>query len=167
MSKYIFQPVAISAENFSKLQNFSCGVKLMDEILHSQVLAAELNTLDPQAYYVFSREKGSLLAFYIVGKICMPIDDGHLHYVEMVDIACLAVAKEYQGQHIGTDILDHICEQADSIVPDGDFIHVEALDLDDGSYSAVGFYERYGFRYSSRAGADAARMFLMLGEKND
>lgn len=159
---FTFQPVAISAEIFNILDDFYCGEKVMDDILHSRALFAELNTQNPQAYCVYSKS-GVLVAFYIVGRISMPIGDEYeVHYVDMVDISCLAVAKKYRYQGLGTAILDEICERADSIVPNGDFIHVEALDLDDGSYSAVGFYEKFGFQYSSRAGEDAARMFFSL-----
>lgn len=162
MHKYISQPVVISAEIFDVLKGFSCGVPKMDEILQSRTLLAELNTQNPQAYCVYNQEE-DLVAFYIVGKISMPIDaNGEEHYVEMVDIACLAVAEKYRYKRVGTAILDDICEMADAIVPDGDYIHVEALDLDDGSYSAVRFYEKYGFQYDSRAGSDAARMFYPL-----
>lgn len=162
MNKFIFRPIALSAEIFDILKGFSCGVKAMDDILHSQTLLAELNTSNPQAYCVYA-ENGVLAAFYILGEISMPIiDEGEVHYVNMIDISCLAVAESYRYQGLGTAILDWICEKSVSLMPAIDFIHVEALDLDDGSYSAVGFYEKFGFQYNSRAGEDLARMFFPL-----
>lgn len=162
INKFLFQPVVISAEIFDILEGFHCGVKTMDDILHSRVLLAELNSTHPQAYCVYA-ENGTLAAFYILGEICMPItDEGKTHHVNMVDISCLAVAESYRYQGLGTAILDWICEKSASKTPAVDFIHVEALDLDDGSYSAVGFYEKFGFQYNSRAGGDLARMFFKL-----
>ncbi len=162
MNKFTFRPVVLSAEIFDILNDFNCGVKTMDDILHSRALLAELNTSNPKAYCVYT-ENGILAAFYILGEISMPIiDEGEVHYANMVDISCLAVAKSYRNQGLGTAILDWICEKSALMIPAIDFIHVEALDLDDGSYSAVGFYEKFGFQYNSRAGEDLARMFFPL-----
>lgn len=162
MHKYIIQPVEISADLLPILSDFSCGVEPMDEILHSQGILSELHTEDPVAYCVYTEEH-KLVGFCIAGVVNQQIDlDGHTYFLDMIDVACLAVHKDYQYKGIGTAILNLLCEKAESIVPDALFLHVEALDLDDGSYSAVPFYQKYGFVYSSRSGQDAARMFYML-----
>jgi len=123
---------------------------------------AELHTESPVAYGVYT-DSQLLVGFCIAGIVHHQIDFGEQSFsVDMVDIACLAVRKEFQYQGIGTAMLNVICDKADQLVPDGMFLHVEALDLDDGSYSAVPFYQKYGFVYYSRSGEDAARMFYRL-----
>ena len=162
MNNYQIQPVGISADIISLLSGFYCGLKLMDEILHSQGLLSELHTDNPMAYCVYNEQK-LLVGFCIAGQISLPYEtDGGYAYVDMVDIACLAVHKDFQYRGIGTAILDYICKKADIICSGADFIHVDALDLDDGSYSAVPFYQKYGFSYCSRSGEDAARMLYAL-----
>lgn len=162
MSEYKFQQVDISADLIPILHNFTCGVEAMDEILHSKVLLAELHTDEPRAVFV-KTQSGENAAFFIYGKIYLPFDNGiGVEHVEMIDIACLAVAENFRNLGIGTAVLDYICEKADTLVPDCDLVHVDALDLDDGSYSAVPFYKKYGFVLYSRSGPDAARMFYSI-----
>ena len=57
MNNYQIQPVEISADIISLLSGFYCGVKLMDEILHSQGLLSELHTDNPMAYCVYNEQK--------------------------------------------------------------------------------------------------------------
>lgn len=162
MHNYRFQQAELSADLLPILREFSSGVEAMDDILHSKLLLAELHTDEPQAFFVKTEEDANA-AFFIIGKIYIPFGDkDHEEYYEMIDVACLAVAEEYRNQGLGTAILDYICEKADKIIPECDFIHVDALDLDDGSYSAVPFYKKYGFVLHSRSGVDAARMFYSI-----
>lgn len=66
MNNYQIQPVEISADIISLLSGFYCGVKLMDEILHSQGLLSELHTDNPMAYCVYNEKK--LLGCFIRRK---------------------------------------------------------------------------------------------------
>lgn len=162
MGNYTIQSVEISPDLFPLLQEFSCGVPDMDDILHSQALFAELNIDDPVAYCVYHAEQ-ELVGFCIIGKIHLPIEyAGHCEYLDMIDVACLAVRKDYQCLGIGTAILDLVCDKAEVLVPGVEYVHVDALDIEDGTYSAVPFYQKYGFRYAARAGKDVACMFYAL-----
>ncbi len=154
----------ISADILPLLRDFSCGVKDMDEILHSHGLLAEIYVEDPVAYCVHA-QNNELVGFCIIGKINFPIEyEGHTEHVDMVDIACLAVRKDYQCRGIGTAILNLVCNKAEDFIPNVEFLHVDALDLEDGTYSAIPFYQKYGFQYAARAGQDVACMFYMLHE---
>lgn len=162
MDSYSFQSVEISASLLPLLADFTCGVGMMDDILHSQGLLAELHTDNPVAYCVYN-ECHVLVGFCIWGTIDQPIDfSGSCELIPMIDVACLAVHKDYQYRGIGTAILNVVCEKSSNAVPSAKFIHVDALDCDDGSYSAVPFYLKYGFEYYSRAGEDVARMLYRL-----
>lgn len=162
MHKFSIYSATISADLLPILANFSCGEAVMDEILHSQSLLTELHTDNPIAYCVYS-DAQQLVGFCIAGVINQQIElDGHNYGLDMIDVACLAVHKDFRYMGIGTAILNMLCEKANDFLPNATFLHVEALDLDDGSYSAVPFYQKYGFFYSSRSGQDAARMFYKL-----
>lgn len=162
MDNYSFQSVEISANIIPLLADFTCGVEMMDDILHSQGLLSELNTENPVAYCVYD-DNHVLVGFCIWGIIYQPVDfNGECELIPMIDIACLAVHKDYQFRGIGTAILNVVCEKSSNIIPSVQFVHVDALDCEDGSYSAVPFYIKYGFEYYSRAGEDAARMLYKL-----
>ena len=88
--------------------------------------------------------------------------EGHCEYLDMIDVACLAIREDYRYMGIGTAVLDLVCDKAEVLVSGVEYVHVDALDLEDGTYSAVPFYQKYGFRYAARAGKDVARMFYAL-----
>ncbi len=80
-----------------------------------------------------------------------------------LDIAYLAVKKEWQHQHIGKFLINQIAERARTQNFAGcQFLTVESLSTRD--YSAVGFYERCGFMPSEvkKPYKDTLRMFLTL-----
>lgn len=162
MGDYTIRSVDISPDLLPLLREFSCGVPEMDGILHSQGLLAELYVDNPVAYCVYNAEQ-ELVGFCIIGKINLPLEyDGHCEYLDMVDVACLAIREDYRYLGIGTAILDLVCDKAEALVPGVEYVHVDALDLEDGTYSAVPFYQKYGFRYAARAGKDVACMFYAL-----
>lgn len=163
ISDFVIQPVEISADILYILKDFSCGVVEMDEILHSPLFVAEMNTLNPRGFLI-NTEDGILIGLLILGETSVPIEyeEGKLSYFGMVDIACLAVRKDFQYKGIGTEILNWVCSKANEFMPDVEYLHVDALDLKDGSYSAVPFYERFGFQYVDRSGVDTARMVYAL-----
>ncbi len=80
-----------------------------------------------------------------------------------LDIAYLAVKKEWQRQHIGKFLISQIAEKARTQSFAGcQFLTVESLATRD--YSAVGFYENCGFLPSEfkRPDKDTLRMYFTL-----
>jgi GNAT superfamily N-acetyltransferase len=80
-----------------------------------------------------------------------------------LDIAYLAVRKEYRGNRVGQSIVELIAEKARSQTFAGcQFLTVEALATSE--YSAVGFYQRCGFTANEvrKPYKDTLRMFRTL-----
>ena len=80
-----------------------------------------------------------------------------------LDIAYLAVRKEYRGNRVGQSIVELIAEKARSQTFAGcQFLTVEALATNE--YSAVGFYQRCGFTANEvrKPYKDTLRMFRTL-----
>ncbi len=85
-----------------------------------------------------------------------------------LDIAYLAVQKEWRGKHIGHYLLEMIAEQARNQSLAGcQFLTVEALATSE--YSAVGFYSRCGFTANEvkNPNKDTLRMFRTLYVKEE
>ena len=85
-----------------------------------------------------------------------------------LDIAYLAVQKNYRGNNLGRAIIRLIVDKARSQTFAGcQFITVEALATNE--YSAVGFYERCGFTANElkKPYKDTLRMFRTLYSKNE
>ena len=83
-----------------------------------------------------------------------------------LDIAYLAVQKEWRGKHVGQYLIEMIAEQARTQSFAGcQFLTVEALATKE--YSAVGFYSRCGFTPNElrNPGKDTLRMYRTLYEK--
>ena len=80
-----------------------------------------------------------------------------------LDIAYLAVRKEYRGNRVGSSIIEMIAERARTQTFAGcQFLTVEALATSE--YSAVGFYEKCGFTANEirKPYKDTLRMFRTL-----
>ena len=80
-----------------------------------------------------------------------------------LDIAYLAVRKEYRGNRVGQSIVELIAERARTQSFAGcQFLTVEALATNE--YSAVGFYQRCGFTANEvrKPYKDTLRMFRTL-----
>ena len=85
-----------------------------------------------------------------------------------LDIAYLAVQKEWRGKRIGHYLIEMIAEQARSQSFAGcQFLTVEALATSE--YSAVGFYSRCGFTANEvkNPNKDTLRMFRTLYVKEE
>ena len=83
-----------------------------------------------------------------------------------LDIAYLAVKKQWRNKHIGRFLIKQIAEDARSQRYAGcQFLTVEALATKE--YSAVGFYERCGFTANEvkKPYKDTLRMYRTLYEK--
>ena len=128
-----------------ELKGMSCGVRVMDEVLHSPILMAGLDELQCDAYLVHNRE-GVLVGFFAVNidRLEMVVD-GKSFYHDALDIAYLAVKKEYQRHGIGTAIINKILELSEQKNPDGVYVSVDALYLPEENYWASPFYEKLGF----------------------
>lgn len=162
MIDVLYRSVPITSEILIQLQDFSCGIGAMDDILHSQNLLAGLSENEMSAYFVYA-PNGELIGFYVLDIIGLEIkDNDYDDFLNVVDIACLAVRKDYQRQGVGSAILKKIYDQAEQMNPQGLYLHVEALSLDDASYSAVPFYEKNGFIYIAPAGNDIIRMLYKM-----
>lgn len=149
----------------SVLSCFFCGIDSMDDFIHKE-LQNYISMGNCQMYIVRDGED-------IVGMFCLDnhnlylsevvkekMQDGskpspqdvpeadnpywYKTFFEAVEITYLAISKEWQRQHIGSFVVEHIM---DKIAHDenvhSDFVTVRALKHDD--YSAVPFYQKCGF----------------------
>ena len=85
-----------------------------------------------------------------------------------LDIAYLAVQKQWRGRGVGNLLIDAIAEQARNQSFAGcQFLTVEALATNE--YSAVGFYSRCGFTANEvkNPNKDTLRMYRTLYEKEE
>lgn len=85
-----------------------------------------------------------------------------------MDIAYLAIQKEWRGKHIGDFLIKQITDLARKQTLAGcQFLTVEALATKE--YSAVGFYERCGFTANEikKPYKDTLRMYMTLYAKDD
>lgn len=85
-----------------------------------------------------------------------------------IDIAYLAVKKEWRGKHIENFLIKQIADLARRQTLAGcQFLTVEALATSE--YGAVGFYERCGFTANEykKPYKDTLRMFITLYSKDD
>ena len=150
------------------LKDFYCGVSKMDEFIHGGLEESLLN--DYCKAYSVKNEDGNLVAFFALSfdSLQLDLDDiedlqngwadtstpqptpeyfrtfwSKVHYPAL-EIAYLAVAKQYQKQHIGTQILEVIDEMACQQQFAGcQFLTVGAYVSKE--YSAVEFYSKNHF----------------------
>ena len=141
------------------LKGMFCGVKVVDEILHSQVLLAGLAEMRCDAYLVHN-EDGALVGFFAINMNRLEFyQDGRYFYHDILDIAYLAVEKSFQRRGIGTAIINKIIELSEEKNPDGVYISVDALCLPDENYWATPFYEKCGFISIDPPKFDTIRMY--------
>lgn len=141
MGDLIYTPLVDAEE----LKGMSCGVRVMDEVLHSPILLAGMYELQCDAYLVHNQE-GVLVGFFAVNMDRLEFMlDGKSYYHDALDIAYLAVSKDYQRQGIGTAIINKILEISEQKNPDGVYVSVDALYLPVDNYWASPFYEKLGF----------------------
>lgn len=128
-----------------ELKSMSCGVRVMDEVLHSPILLAGMDELQCDAYLVHNVD-GVLVGFFAVNMDRLEFElDGKSYYHDALDIAYLAVNKDFQRQRIGTAIINKILELSEQKNPNGVYISVDALYLPEENYWASPFYEKLGF----------------------
>lgn len=141
MENLVYSPLVSTDE----LKGMSCGVRVMDEVLHSQILMAGLYELQCDAYLVHD-QNGTLVGFFAVNMDRLEfVLDGKSYYHDALDIAYLAVNKDFQRQGIGTAIINKILEISEQKNPNGVYVSVDALYLPEENYWASPFYEKLGF----------------------
>lgn len=173
-------------DDTSLLADFFCGVQSMDEFIH-QGLQMSLDNHFCRAYSVslgdtivamFALSYDSIdldtddrdeLATGIsgAGTPAIEVDYKDTFYYKRrypaLDIAYLAVKKEYRERGIGESIIQVIIEETKNQDYAGcQFLSVEALKTKE--YSAVGFYQKCGFSPNEQPNAnkDTLRMFKVL-----
>lgn len=145
--------------NDEDLQNMFCGVKAMDDVLHSPVLLGGLEELQCEAFLVYNQDK-VLVGFFAINMDRLEIVlDGKSYYHDALDIAYLAVNKDFQRQGIGTAIINKILQISEQRNPDGVYVSVDALYLPKENYWASPFYEKLGFISVSPPKFDTIKMY--------
>ena len=172
--------------DFHCLETFCSGVEAMDKFIQGDFRMSVENHYC-SAYGVWYKDE--LVAIYALSFDSLDLDsddkeeletgitsagtpDIDLNYKETfyakprypaLDIAYLAVRKEYRGNRVGHSIIELIAEKARSQTFAGcQFLTVEALATHE--YSAVGFYQRCGFTANEvrKPYKDTLRMFRTL-----
>jgi len=173
-------------KGIEELNDFYCGVSKMDEFIHGGLDASLYN--DYCKAYTVKNEAGIVVAFFALSfdSLQLDVDDiedlrngwadtstpqptpeyfrtfwSKVHYPAL-EIAYLAVSKQYQKQHIGTQILEAIDEMARRQQFAGcQFLTVGAYVSNE--YSAVEFYSRnYFAKLSPVPIHDTLRMYHNL-----
>ena len=172
--------------DFHCLETFCSGVEAMDKFIQGDFRMSVENHYC-SAHGVWYKDE--LVAIYALSFDSLDLDsddkeeletgitsagtpDIDLNYKETfyakprypaLDIAYLAVRKEYRGNRVGHSIIELIAEKARSQTFAGcQFLTVEALATHE--YSAVGFYQRCGFTANEvrKPYKDTLRMFRTL-----
>ena len=176
--------------DFRCLATFSSGIKAMDDFIQGDFKLSVENHYCT-AYGVWSGKE--LIAIYALSYDSLDLDsddkdelltglspagipDIDWNYQDTffskprypaIDIAYLAVQKEYRGLHIGQAIIELIAEKTRTQGFAGcQFLTVEALATTE--YSAVGFYDKCGFSANEvkKPYKDTLRMFRTLYDKD-
>lgn len=193
MTPLFQQLVSKELTDFHCLETFCSGIKTMDDFIRGDFYLSVKNHYC-SAYGVWLNDK--LVAIYALSFDSLDLDsddkeelmsgisltdtpDIDWEYKDTfyakprypaLDIAYLAVQKEFRGKNIGRSIIALIAEEARNQTFAGcQYLTVEALATKE--YSAVGFYERCGFAANEvrKPYKDTLRMFRTLyasdGEK--
>lgn len=172
--------------DFHCLETFCSGVEAMDKFIQGDFRMSVENHYC-SAYGVWYKDE--LVAIYALSFDSLDLDSDDKEELETgmstkgmpdidwnyeetfyakprypaLDIAYLAVRKEYRGNRVGQSIVELIAERARTQSFAGcQFLTVEALATNE--YSAVGFYQRCGFTANEvrKPYKDTLRMFRTL-----
>ena len=188
-SEFLDYVVIEPLSDFSCLSDFCSGVEAMDDFIRGDFrLSVENHYCIPYA----TMYKGELVAIFALSFDSLDLDSDDKEELQMglsmtgipdidwnyqetfyskprypaLDIAYLAVQKNWRGKHIGDYLITQIAELAQRQTLAGcQFLTVEALATKE--YSAVGFYERCGFTANEvkKPYKDTIRMYRTLFEK--
>ncbi|MBR6192091.1 MAG: GNAT family N-acetyltransferase [Prevotella sp.] len=184
MENISFHPL----RNLHEIDGLICGIDVMDEFLHSSRLRDSLIANHCDAYVV-ENDKNQVIGFFALDMTTLELDDNYksdlmegwaeaakpefqteeelkafleCRLFDVVDIAYLAVDKNYQRKGYGSEIMSIIFDLARIKKTDGIFMTVDALHLPNRKYSAVSFYERFGFQRILPPTIDTIRMFCTV-----
>ncbi len=159
-------------DDISILSNFFCGVEKMDIFIHdleSGLQSFIVKHSDSETY--IARIGEHIVGLFSIMKSNVEFDDedkddmilGIAHkpeiayenpdylqqnrFFEALEIAYLAIDKDWQHRGIGTNIISAIAQRAIQLIDNCQFLIVNAYH--DTDYSAVGFYKAYGFEIYS------------------
>lgn len=178
-------------DNVSQLDDFNCGIKAMDDFIHSGLANSVRNhycnlysvTLDNEIVAMFSLSFDSLeLDWDSLEEILDNQSSSNKpnlssnyvdtflnkHHYPALEISYLAVGENYRRQGIGKAVVDSIAEMAQRQKTAGCmFLTVEAYIEED--YSAVPFYNACHFEPCEykKPDKETLRMFRTLFPKND
>ena len=178
-------------DNVSQLDDFNCGIKAMDDFIHSGLANSVRNhycnlysvTLDNEIVAMFSLSFDSLeLDLDSLEEILDNQSSSNKpnlssnyvdtflskHHYPALEISYLAVGENYRRQGIGKAVVDSIAEMAQRQKTAGCmFLTVEAYIEED--YSAVPFYNACHFEPCEykKPDKETLRMFRTLFPKND
>jgi len=172
--------------DFAELQSFECGIKAMDTFIHDGLCHSVQNCYCKM--YAVHNSNGALVAFFALSFDSLRLDSDDIedlqngwtdtttpcptqeyldvfwskvHYPAL-EIAYLAVHKDYRGKHIGKYIIAEIDKMAHRQQLAGcQFLTVGAYVSKD--YNAVGFYSKCGFAKAEPVAVrDTLRMYYNL-----
>lgn len=179
-----FQPLRHTKE----LEHLFCGIDVMDEFLHSDNLRETLIKHRCDSYLV-KDDKDYIVGFFALDITTLELDDDYKAELldgwldaakpefqteeelkdflecksfEVVDIAYLAIDKNFQRLGYGSEVMAIIFDLARIKRPNGIFLTVDALHLPQKNYSAVSFYEKFGFQRMLPPSIDTIRMFCTV-----
>ena len=175
-------------QDFSVLKAFDCGIEAMNKFIRNDFQMSVENHFC-EAYCVYSDKE--LIGLFALSFDSIDLDnddkedlqsgfstfipDIDYNYEDTfyskrrypaLDIAYLAIQKNWRGKHIGTAIISEISNRAKNQRFAGcQFLTVEAYATND--YSAVDFYINCGFSPSElkNPNKDTLRMFMTLYSK--
>ncbi len=178
--------------DFKSLLSFSCGVKPLDDFIHSELEIYSSNHYC-SAYSVAAKDSGRIVAIFALSfdsivldsddfeemnnglseTWCPKVNDSHRIQFEnksvypALEIAYLAVHKDCQSRHLGSAIVNEIAEFARRQTLAGCvFLTVKAYHTKD--HSALSFYQKCHFaRLTPCPQGEVWPMFRTLWTIND
>lgn len=172
--------------DLKELQHFYCGVEQMDKFIHDGLERSVSNSYC-RTYGVYD-EWQNLVAFFALSFDSLHLDSDDIDDLQngwsgtsvpeigsdylatfwskvrypAIEIAYLAVSKDYRGRNIGRSLIVSIADMARSQKIAGcQFLTVDALATKE--YSAVGFYDKCQFAHAEPAPVrDTLRMYYNL-----
>lgn len=174
--------------DLKEIEDFFCGIEVMDEFLHSDNLRETLIKHHCDSYIVEDDDNNNV-GFFALDVTTLELDDDYkvelldgwldaakpefqteeelkdfleCKSFEVVDIAYLAIDKNFQGKGYGTEVMSIIFDLARIKKPNGIFMTVDALHLPNKNYSVAPFYEHFGFQRMQPPTIDTIRMFCTM-----
>lgn len=178
--------------DFGSISTFSCGVKPMDDFIHSELEVYTKNHYC-SAYFVKSKSNDELAAIFALSFDSLVLDPDDFEDMNTgasetdrpdvdelyrtrfeeksvypaLEIAYLAVDRKFQARHLGTAIVDEIVRYAKAQTLAGCvFLTVKAYHTSE--YSAFSFYQKCRFaRLTATPRGEVWPMFKTLWYEED